>query len=126
MEFNAGFHKSEKIEASTTLRWAHQTAALQVQVPVDGRYRLIIQAVTVFSPLENVIEVSCQGQKVGNVSTHTFDFTHPAAQRLELSLRAGRNDITLKSNQPEVRLGVSDERTASFGLLLPIKVEKAS
>ena len=83
-----------------------------------------LKSFTVFSPAETVIEISVNGQAAGSVATKPFDLDKIPATSLNVSLRAGSNDIVLKSNRPEVSLGEKDPRTVSFGLILPVKVER--
>lgn len=122
--FGTGFHKEEAFAPASALRWVRQDAALRVQVPGDGRYRLTFRPFTVFSKVENVIEVSVGGQSVGKFSTHASDMSAAVPTPLEVSLHAGSNEVNLHSTQPEVRLGENDDRPAAFGLLLPVGVER--
>lgn len=121
--FVSGFYGDE-VSPTHTLRWVHQEAALRVQAPNEGKYQLTLKPFTIFSPAETVIEITVNGQSAGSVSTKTFDLDNIPATSLNVTLHAGSNDIVLKSNRPEIRLGEKDPRTVSFGLILPVKVER--
>jgi hypothetical protein len=121
--FVSGFY-AEETSPMHTLRWVHQEAALRAQAPTEGKYKLILKPFTVFSPAETVVEITVNGQLSGSVSTKTFDLDNIPATSLTVTLHAGGNDIALKSNRSEVSLGEKDSRTVSFGLILPVKVER--
>ena len=120
--FGEGFHKEEA--GAATLRWVRRDAALRVSAPDAGRYQLTFRPFTVFSTVENTVEVSVNGQAAGTFSTHAFDLTHPTPTMLAASLRAGDNDVRLHSRGAEVRLSDTDDRLAAYGLVVPLTVER--
>lgn len=107
------------------LRWVHQDSVMRVEAPADGRYRITLRPFTVFSMTENTIKVELGDQPAGSFSTHAFDTDEAVPTTVELTLRAGPNDLHLHSTQPETRLGENDERLAAWGLLPPVTVERA-
>lgn len=122
--FGDAFYKEEAASGGS-FRWARQTANLTIDAPSEGTFEITLKPVTVFSAAENTIEVSVGGRIAGTVSTHTFDLSNPQVSRLRVNLKQGPNAIGLKSSGPEVRLGVDDERSPAFGLVLPVTVGKA-
>ncbi len=122
--FGEGFYKEEASPASA-LRWVQGNAALSVNVPAEGRYRLTFRPFTVFTATENTIEISVNGTPGGSFTTRVFDTANPAPATVDLSLRAGDNDLRLHSKGPEKRLGDTDARTPAYGLVVPVTVERA-
>lgn len=122
--FGEGFYK-EEVTGKGLIRWVRQKASLTLNAPSDGKFEVTFRTVTVFSPTENTIEVSVNGQSAGTVSTHTFDFASPQATKLSIPLHQGGNAITLRSDSTEKKLSPDDDRTPAFGLVLPLTVEKA-
>ncbi len=121
--FGEGFHKQEATPTAV-LRWVRRDAALRMEVPAAGRYRLTFRPFTVYTNVENSIEVSVGEQSAGRFSARAFDLAHPVPVSVEAELRAGGNDLRLHSTGAETRLSPDDERQAAFGLVLPITVEK--
>ena len=121
--FGDGFHKEEASPAAT-LRWVRQDAAFHLVAPAEGRYRLTFRPFTVFSTVENTIGIRVNEQPAGSFSTRFFDVTQPVPTVVEVSLRAGDNELRLHSKGPEVRLGENDDRLAAYGLVMPILVER--
>ena len=122
--FGDGFHK-EEASPTATLRWVQQNAALRVIAPTEGHYRLTFRPFTVFSTVENTIEVSANGQPTGSFSTRVFDLSNPTPATVEVPLRAGDNDLRLHSKGPENRMSDTDDRMVAYGLVVPIVVERA-
>lgn len=120
--FGEGFYKEEATPAST-MRWVRQNAGLRILAPAAGKYRLTFRVVTAFSPKENVVEVSVNGQKAGAISAHAFDLANPQTTPLEVALKEGDNDVSLRSGFAEIRLAKDDERTVSYGLVEPLEVK---
>ena len=121
--FVSGFYKEEVLAPKTVLRWVGQEAVLRVDAPSDGQYRITFRPFTVFSMEEDIIEMKVNGQSAGKFSTKAFSVGDAIPTPVEVTLRAGGNDIALHSTRPVARLGENDERVAAFGLLLPITVE---
>jgi hypothetical protein len=121
--FGDGFYKAE-VTPKHTHRWVQQQATLRIQAPDAGNYRLTFKPFTAFTPAETVIEVGVNGKTAGTIATNTFDLDNIPPVNLEVEFIAGENNVTLKSNRPDVRLGNNDPRTVAFGLILPIKVER--
>ena len=120
--FGEGFHKEES-SPTANLRWVQQDAVLDVVVPADGRYRLTFRPITVFSSVANTITINVAGARAGEISTQGFDLAHPMLAPAEVTLHSGENELRLHSERPEVKLGEQDDRTAAYGLVLPITIE---
>lgn len=123
VSFGEGFYK-EEATGSGSFRWVRQSASLTINAPEDGNFEVTFQPVTVFSPAENVIAISANGQPAGTVSTHAFDLANPPGARLNIPLKKGENVIALKSDSAEKRLSPDDDRTPAFGLVLPLTVKR--
>lgn len=121
--FRKGFYQQEDLTPTVALRWAHQDTIVHVDVPTDGRYQLTFRAFTVFSMLENTIEITIGDQPAGKFATHAFDLAEAVPTPVQLTLHAGGNDLHLHSTRPEARLGENDERLAAYGILLPVTLE---
>ena len=117
--FGEGFYK-EEATPSSAMRWVRQKSSLRILAPAGGKYRLTFRVVTAFSPKENLVEVTVNGQKAGNISSYAFDLANPQTTEIEVDLKEGNNDVSLQSNFAEVMLAKDDERTVSFGLVEPI------
>lgn len=114
----------EEATGTVVLRWVRRDATLRVPAPTEGRYRLTFRAVTVFSTVENTIEVSVNGASAGTFTARAFDLANPTLTILDASLRAGGNEVRLRSKGEETRLGETDDRTPAYGLVVPIQVER--
>ena len=122
--FGDGFHK-EEADPKGVLRWVRRDAALRINAPAEGRYRLTFRPFTVFSTVENTIEVSVNGQPAGTFSTRAFDLSNPTPTTLEAPLHAGDNTVGLHSRGAENPMSKTDDRLVAYGLLVPVMVERA-
>ncbi len=122
--FGDGFYKDEASPVAV-IRWVRRDARLRVDAPAEGHYRLTFRAFTVFSSVENAIEVSVNDQPAGSFPTRIFDLEHPTVTTLEVSLHAGGNAVRLHSKGPENRMSDTDDRMMAYGLVVPIMVERA-
>lgn len=120
--FTRGFYK-EEVTPAATIRWVHQEGAFALTVPTAGKYRLGFKTITVFAPGTIAIQVGVNGEPAGSITTEGFDMAKAATSNLEVTLRAGANEISLKADRPEVRLSSTDVRTAAFGLILPVAAD---
>ena len=66
--FGDGFHK-EEASPNSTLRWVQGNAALRIVAPAGGRYRLTFRPFTVFTTVEDTVDLSVNGQPAGSFST---------------------------------------------------------
>ncbi len=122
--YGDGFQK-EEANPTAVIRWVRRDAALRVNAPADGHYRLTFKPFTVFSTTENTVEVSVNGQAVGSFSTKAFDVATPVPTTLPVTLRAGGNDVRLHSRGAEIKLAADDDRQAAYGLVVPTTVSPA-
>ncbi len=122
--FGDGFHK-EEASAAATLRWVRRDASLRVNAPAEGRYQLTFRPFTVFSTVENTVGVSVNGQPTGSFSTRAYDVPNSAPVAVTASLHAGDNTVELRSQGAEHRMSDSDDRQVAYGLMMPVKVERA-
>ena len=122
--FGAGFHK-EEAGATATFRWVRRDASLHINAPTEGRYQLTFRPFTVFSTVENTVAVSVSGQLAGSFSTRAYDVPNSAPVAVTVPLHAGDNPVELSSQGAEHRMSDSDDRQVAYGLMMPLKVERA-